>query len=242
MPVHDWTRIDAGIYHDFHLSWIDEIKKTLNGGLLPSGYYALAEQITGRLGPDVLTLQRPLPPTAPNGPKAGGILLETAPPKVRFRQLTEWGRYSRKTRRIAIRHVSRHQIIAMIEMVSPGNKSDRRAIASFVRKAHDALYNGIHLLIVDLFPPNALNPHGLHPLICDGGGEFKFSKKQPLTCLAYIGDPDPEAFIEPFAVGDRLPSMPLFLTADEYISVPLEKTYRAAWNAVPEFWRHEIEK
>jgi hypothetical protein len=22
MPMHDWTRVDAGIYHDFHHEWI----------------------------------------------------------------------------------------------------------------------------------------------------------------------------------------------------------------------------
>src|SRR5207302_10526518 len=59
VPVHDWTRVDAGIFHDFHHAWIEEIKRALNRGLLPPDYYALAEQIAGGLGPDVLTLQRP---------------------------------------------------------------------------------------------------------------------------------------------------------------------------------------
>src|SRR5262245_65409977 len=44
MPVHDWSRIDAGIFHDFHHAWIEEIKRALNAGLLPVDYYALAEQ------------------------------------------------------------------------------------------------------------------------------------------------------------------------------------------------------
>ncbi len=59
MPIHDWTRVDAGIFHDFHHSWIEEIKRALNRGLLPGVYYALAEQITGNLGPGVLTLHYP---------------------------------------------------------------------------------------------------------------------------------------------------------------------------------------
>jgi hypothetical protein len=60
MPIHDWTRVDAGIFHDFHHSWIEEIKRALNRGLLPAEYYALAEQITSNLGPDVLTLHYPV--------------------------------------------------------------------------------------------------------------------------------------------------------------------------------------
>ena len=35
MPVHDWTRVEAGIFHDFHVAWLPEIRKALNGGLLP---------------------------------------------------------------------------------------------------------------------------------------------------------------------------------------------------------------
>lgn len=45
MPVHDRTRVKAGIFHDFHLSWIDELKAMLNDRVLPHEYYALAEQI-----------------------------------------------------------------------------------------------------------------------------------------------------------------------------------------------------
>lgn len=37
MPIHDWTRVEAGIFRDFHFSWIAELKRTLNCGLLPPG-------------------------------------------------------------------------------------------------------------------------------------------------------------------------------------------------------------
>ena len=45
MPVHDWKRVDPGIFHDFHTVWIGHIRTILNSGLLPQGYYALAEQL-----------------------------------------------------------------------------------------------------------------------------------------------------------------------------------------------------
>src|SRR6202795_2682742 len=58
MPVHDWRRVSDGTFHDFHYSWVLEIKRALNRGLLPEGYYVMAEQLGGDLGaPDVLTLQ-----------------------------------------------------------------------------------------------------------------------------------------------------------------------------------------
>jgi hypothetical protein len=59
----------------------------------------------------------------------------------------------------------------------------------------------------------------------------------PLTIASYIAGPFPEAFIEPTAVGAPVPEMPLFLTPDVYIPLPLEATYRSAWEAVPSFWR-----
>jgi hypothetical protein len=31
MPMHDWTRVSAGTYHDFHNAWITHIKEALNG-------------------------------------------------------------------------------------------------------------------------------------------------------------------------------------------------------------------
>ena len=44
MPVHDWTRVEAGIFHDFHTVWAVAIRNALNEGLLPEGYYELRRQ------------------------------------------------------------------------------------------------------------------------------------------------------------------------------------------------------
>ncbi len=57
MPMHDWTRLPPGPYHDFHNAWITHLKEALNAGLLPPSYYALGEQRTGDRGPDVVTLR-----------------------------------------------------------------------------------------------------------------------------------------------------------------------------------------
>jgi len=54
MPLHDWTRVDAGTFHHFHSIWITHLSEWLNGGALPEGYYALAEQHAGLMVGDVL--------------------------------------------------------------------------------------------------------------------------------------------------------------------------------------------
>jgi hypothetical protein len=40
MPIHDWTSVEAGIFHAFHHDWITEISRALNRGLLPAEYEA----------------------------------------------------------------------------------------------------------------------------------------------------------------------------------------------------------
>src|ERR1700737_1451932 len=102
MPIHDWTRVDAGIFHDFHHTWITEIKRALNRGLLPSEYYALAEQIAGGLGPDVLTLRKPSKNFPGNS--GGGLALATRPPKARYHLKGDEGVYARKANAVVIRH------------------------------------------------------------------------------------------------------------------------------------------
>ena len=53
-------------------------------------------------------------------------------------------------------------MIAMCEIVSPGNKNSRHGLRSFVEKAAYVLRAGIHLVILDLFPPGPRDPQGIH--------------------------------------------------------------------------------
>jgi len=242
MPVHDWTRVSAGIFHHFHVEWIGDLSRVLNSGLLPPNYYALAEQITGEFGPDVLTLQVPPGAAAITEEPPGGVALASAPPRVRFRARAEPDAYAGKARTVVIRHTSDHRIIAMVEVVSPGNKSARHAIRAFVEKALRVLRSGIHLVVVDLFPPSVRDPEGIHKAIWDEiiDNDFVLPPDKPLTLASYIGGIIPESFVEPVAVGATLLDMPLFLTPEVYIPLPLERTYDSAWEAVPAYWREVL--
>ena len=44
MPIHDWTRIPAGLFHHFHQDWSIEIVRDLNRGRLPRGVVRVVEQ------------------------------------------------------------------------------------------------------------------------------------------------------------------------------------------------------
>src|SRR5262245_3460050 len=108
----------------------------LERGLLPPGYYAMAEQIAGGMGPNVLTLEMPVqrPHPAQDEEKGEGVVIAARPPKVRFHARTEEDVYARKAK-VVVRHTSDHQVVAMVVLVSPGNKGSRAALSSFARKA-----------------------------------------------------------------------------------------------------------
>jgi hypothetical protein len=208
MPLHDWTRVDDGIFHAFHVAWIPLIQKALNGGLLPEGFYALAEQHAGRSIADVLTLHA-------------------------------------RRRSLAIRHVSGHRLVALIEIISPANKDRRSHVEEFVDKAESALHRGVHVLLVDLLPPGPHDPCGIHGALLqrleDSDEPYDLPAAEPATLASYVAGPVVEVYLEHLAVGTLLPEMPLFLHPERYINVPLEPTYQSAYAGMPAFWRNVLE-
>jgi hypothetical protein len=250
MPVHDWSRVPAGIFHHFHHDWITEIARALNREVLPSDCYALAEQVAGGLGPDVLTLRTPR--LGGNGDtdqesqrspdeRGGGLLL--APPKTRPIAEAELAYYLRKKSVVAVRHVSGDRVVAVVEVISPGNKSTQNALREFVRKVAEFLERRIHLLLIDLLPPGRHDPQGIHGAIWDYVADQPYSPPpdKPLVLAAYEAEPAFRAFVEAVAVGDALPEMPLFLQPNGCVYVPLEDSYRRAWEDVPRRWKAVLE-
>jgi hypothetical protein len=191
MPMHDWTRVEAGVFHAFHHDWITELARALNRGLPPDICYALPE------------LQA----------------------------------------QFTVRHVSGDRIVAMLEIVSPGNKASRHAFRAFVVKACELLEHRVHLLIVDPFPPGPRDPNGIHAAIWEEVEDkpFILPKSKPLTLVAYECDLTTRAYIETLAVSDPLPDMPLFVEPTRHIAVPLETTYQTAFTAMPRRWRTVLE-
>lgn len=252
MPIHDWSKVDAGIFHDFHLEWLAALKHSLNSGLLPENYYALTEQVIGGLEPDVLALdlrEETSPPNGDSGNGSGGSPNGNGGdtitiPKVQFVSSTTSDVYSRKAKRVTIRHSSGDRIVAVIEVVSLGNKSSRNALRSFVEKVIDLLTARVNLLILDLHPPSTRDPNGIHGAIWSeiGTEDYVRPAESPLTLVAYhpVAD-ETKAYIQPTAIGRALQEMPLFLGEELHVNVPLEATYLSAFEHVPARWRKVLE-
>lgn len=241
MPIHDWTRVPSGLFHDFHQTWTIHLKTALNSGHLPKGFSALVEQKSGSRQADVLTVEtaRTVPETAAT--EGSGLLVVDRPVTSIVRRTTR-AIYASRANRIVVRH-HLGRIVAAIEGVSPGNKDSRAALRDFVEKTVDFLRRGIHLLIIDLFPPSRRDPFGIHKAIWDEilEEDFTFPEGKDRLLISYESSEVKTAYVEPVRVGEVMRDMPLFLAAGVHVLVPLESTYQCAWEASSEEMRLAVE-
>jgi hypothetical protein len=209
VPIHDWTRVDVGLFHAFHYRWISALCDGLNTGGLPNDYFALPEQRVPGPIPDVL-----------NDEEA----------------------YARKANRIGVRHRD-GELVAVIEIVSPGNKAGKAEFHSFVQEAVAFIAHGVHFLVIDLFPPTKRDPQGIHKAIWDEfvDEDFSLPSDTPLIVASYDAGPPRVAYVEPVAVGDVLPEIPLLLKPEFYVPAPLEATYRTSWDLFPAVLKPRLE-
>jgi len=224
------------LFHHFHQGWAWEIGRALNRGRLPPGLSALVEQRSGPKEADVLTVELAAPDEmAP----AGTAVLER--PKTRIHRQTDKAYYAEKADRITIRH-HLGRIVAFIEIVSPGNKDGDRALDQFVAKIADAMQQGIHVLVLDLFPPTTRDPAGIHKAIWDqfDREDFELPSHQNRVLASYESAGVQDAHIETIGLGDPLPDMPLFIAPGAHVLVPLEETYMNAWEDTPAAVRRQV--
>jgi hypothetical protein len=238
MPLHDWTRVPAGLFHHFHQSWTVRIADTLNAGLLPDGVAALVEQKAGPVEADVLAIQA----RARRIEQENGGVATAAKPVTKYIRRTTKEIYAGKANRIVLKH-HLGKTIAVIEIVSPGNKDSRSALRDFVDKTLEYLKKGIHVLVVDLFPPSPRDPYGIHKAIWDEIVEepFALADGKDRILASYQTGREKVAYVEPVGVGDALPDMPLFLTRELNVMVPLEPTYVATWDVSPLEFKTAVE-
>lgn len=241
MEIHDWNESPYGLFHHFHQQWSVAMCDALNSGILPKGFYTLIESHAREVLPDRWKQQRHEKSEQPRRP-IGGVALAEAPPKTKFvNRGSDLEVYAAKANKLAIRD-SQGELIAVIEIVSPGNKHSKLAIQKFVEKSVELIRFGIHLLVIDLIAPGPRDPHGLHQLIWSEleSEDFRLPRGKPLTLASYCcGDPL-TAFIDPVAIGGKLPDMPVFIDSGTYVPVPLAETYAASWNVCPAEFREDV--
>ena len=217
MPIHDWSRVDANLFHDFHQSWTVELCRQLNAGLLPPGYSALVEPSGGAL-PGVERIIRT---------KADDLAARANRVTIRYRL----GRAA--------------SVIEVVSPGIKGGRAGLRGFVEHTHEFWSAGVNvlvvdlfpptpfdpfGIHQAIWDTFAKEA----------------FELPTDRPLILASYnaaspTAGGSVAAWVESVAVGLVLPDMPMFLGPDTYVPIPLERTYQAAWDSCPADMRYLVE-
>jgi hypothetical protein len=240
MPIHDWTRASDAAYHSFQLDWSCRLSQRLNSGVLPQSVYAMTETIELRPPAEFCPLPEP----------GGQVVLRhwdemlpdatEQPPRTRCESRDARRQYPYRV--VTIRD-DLHQPVAAVFWVTRQDKQTPYRLHAIIRHAVGALTRDINLLVVDLFPPSVRDSQGIHKLIWDQFKDepFTLPPDKPLTLAAYAAGTETVAYVEPVAVGDTLPDMPIFLSANRYVPCPLEMTYQAAWEQFPVPLRRPLE-
>jgi hypothetical protein len=212
MPIHDWARVDANLFHDFHQSWTIAICNALNAGILPKHFSALVEPYNA-----------------------------TALPVWRA-DLARDEILANRANRVTVRHRLNRMVcvIEIVSPGNKGSRSALRSFVEksfeFLKNGVNLLVvdlfppsprdpHGIHKAIWDEIEDS---PFDLPP-------------DKPLTLAAYVANFVKVAYVNVVGIGDVLPDMPAYLDLDSYVPVPLESTYQATWGSCPEDMREAVE-
>lgn len=120
------------------------------------------------------------------------------------------------------------RLVASVEFVSPRNKDRPDSRRAFVAKCAALLQQDVCVAIVDIVPVWRFNLYAeLLELI--GGTDPLMSDNPPTYAVILRGRRGSRRRIETFAhvlhVGQPLPTLPLWLSTDQWVSVELEPTY-----------------
>jgi hypothetical protein len=120
------------------------------------------------------------------------------------------------------------RLVAAVELVSPGNKDRPESRESFVAKCHALLLQGVCLTVVDPVTNVSANLYaelaerlGADPPAVAGSPIYAVTCRRVRSGRRWRV----EEWEHELAVGASLPTLPLWLTPDEYVPLELEATY-----------------
>jgi hypothetical protein len=124
-------------------------------------------------------------------------------------------------------------LVAVIELVSPGNKDRAAERRAFVAKCASFLAQGVSLIVVDIVTNRHANLHNDLMRLMEAAPELAFPDDVSLYAAAYRpvrrGEREEiDLWRRPLAVGAPLPTLPLRLTGDLFVAVDFEAAYQEA--------------
>jgi hypothetical protein len=220
--VHSWDELHGG----WPMMIVRELIK-----ILPEPYFAAPGVHLGTLYEvDVGTYREP-PPTANGGDaaNAGGLAVAaysppmptlTLEPRLPDQDVYEVRIYdSRRNRRL----------VAAIEIVSPSNKDRPETRGTFVTKAAALLKHDICVSIVDVVSTNSFNLYAELLRFLESTDPALIDEPSPMYAatlrLRSEGRRLLDSWYNPLTIGQRLPTLPLWLKPTLAIALDLEASY-----------------
>lgn len=128
-------------------------------------------------------------------------------------------------------------LVAAIELVSESNKDSEESRRAFVVKCGSYLQKGVSLVVVDTVTSRLSN---LHAELCDlisGADALRWTSPSGLSVVVYRAtrtksDTGPALKLDvwpyPIGIGEKLPTVPLWLSRTLAVPLELEVTYQMA--------------
>jgi hypothetical protein len=124
-------------------------------------------------------------------------------------------------------------LVAVIELVSPGNKDRPAERRAFATKCASYLAQGVSLIVIDIVTSRHANLHNDVIHLMEAAVDLEFPPEVSLYAVAYRpvrrGEQEEiDLWLRRLAVGATLPTLPLRLTGDLFIAVDFEAAYQEA--------------
>jgi hypothetical protein len=212
-------------WRGFHGAWAAAMARLLNAGVLPPGYYAVPFlDSDGPFEIDVAALRERTVAEVDVGPQ------RWVPPEPELSVAVEWPSVEDVHVEV-LTDFGDPQLAAAVELVSPSNKDRPKARAAFVAKCADYLNRGCGVVVVDVVTTRRAELHV--ELLNLLGVEIPATAPPSLSAVSYRslgrdGEGQLWAWPAPLAVGEPLPTIPLWLGGDLAVPLDLEASHSTA--------------
>lgn len=221
-PLHGPRR-----WEGFNHSWATFIAQQLNDEVLPPGYYAESEISIGpTLEIDVASMELT---GGPAGAKPVGTAV-WSPGKPKVVAQVDFAHLETYEVRV-YQDLGGAELRAAVEIVSPSNKDRPGSRRTFAAKCAGYLKQGISVVIVDVVTIRQANLHReLFEILEVKTKGAMWESPTGLYAVTYRAvttrkHPRVEVWPQVLELGAPLPTMPLWLSLDLCVPLPLEKSY-----------------
>jgi hypothetical protein len=213
----------ARSWRAFHTAWATNMAQRLNQGVLPEHYYAEPNTQFGAVEIDVAAMRNgtgeaPPPPAVAWVPPAPAL---AATVNLSALDVVE----------VLVRYAGDEPyLMAAVELVSPSNKDRPASRHAFAVKCAAILGRGASLVVIDVVTSRPADLHAelLRLVESDAGAEWQSPTR--LSAIAYHTVPSADRsqvrlWPHALAVGEPLPTLPLWLGENGSVPLDLEASY-----------------